>query len=852
MMRFTYFGVLFACLLLVGAAMRGWTSETEETAREIRPFGYAFFAETHATTGAPVTAVPADYRLGPHDKLRLRYWTPSLPETAVEEFIKENGAITVPGIGELKAAGLTLEAFSKRFDSLLKEQLKQPACAADLLEVRTITVFVTGAARHPGAYALKATAGLFDAVLAANGAADEGSLRHIALLRDGKPVTEQDTYRFLLTGANAQFVPLQDRDTVFFPLTAARVAVAGEVARPAIYEYLTGQHVADALALAGGLKAAAYPGLLHLQRVENGQRVERTLDARALLANAKHADNMPLQDGDVLAVERVPARIRERVIVHGPAEFTGDFALARTPTVKALLVAAKLKPGAYRERADVLRLLPDGTPVVIPVPVKLLLDGKAEDVPLQDQDELVVYDFGEKAPLPLVAVEGPVKHPASYRLTEGMRLNDLLFTSGGLLRDATREVAHIYRHGEDGKLKILRVTPAKAGASDPALNVPLQDGDRLVIYPRTEVEAVPGKVSVVGEVRRPGDYTLYQGMTLYDLLLIAGGPTEHAAAMVEVARPLNDPTGKRGSEVKTLPLTEVLIGTHRDDPLAAGMLIAVPRGQDSMARTMTVELKGELKRPGFYTLLYEGEPLGSLIERAGGLTAEGEPFGIALMRTKDKLLSGATQEQINTVLKAMDKMLPPLAGAAAAGTGATTAAAPAGSSTEVLDAPVPSLNPLSPSDRSEKILLVSPRRLTDMAANTRIGFKLEKRDTFYARMKQVPLADGDTIEVPRASHVVQILGAVQSPGPVDFEANLAARQYLDRAGGTAPDADLKRAVVIKLSGAVQPLDRTKAIDAGDVIVVASKYQIIQPPMQQHWGTTLVDLFGMALVVRGLK
>ena len=446
--------LLLGCLLL---RLSSLALATDETAREMRPFGYNFFANTHAPDSAPpVLAIPADYRLGPHDKLRIRYWTPSMPETAVEDYIKENGAVTVPGIGEINAARLTLEEFNKRLRDLLKEQLKQPGCAADLIEVRTINVFVTGAARRPGAYVLKATAGFFDVVLAADGAAEEGSLRHITLVREGKTVHEMDAYRFLLAGAPAQVVPLQDRDTVFFPLAAARVTVAGEVARPAIYEFLDNTRVADALALAGGLRAAAYPGLLRLQRVDGDQRIERTLDARALLADAKHPDNILLRDGDVLTVEQVPTRIRQRATVRGPVEFSGDFALTRTPTAKALLLAAKLKPGAYRERADILRLLPDGTPVVIPVPVRLLLDGKAEDVALQDQDELVVYEPVEKSMLPLASVEGPVKHPASYRLTDGMRVNDLLFTAGGLLREATHEV-----HVVEGSL-LSRIYPSRA------------------------------------------------------------------------------------------------------------------------------------------------------------------------------------------------------------------------------------------------------------------------------------------------------------------------------------------------------------------------------------------------------
>jgi hypothetical protein len=159
---------------------------------------------------------------------------------------------------------------------------------------------------------------------------------------------------------------------------------------------------------------------------------------------------------------------------------------------------------------------------------------------------------------------------------------------------------------------------------------------------------------------------------------------------------------------------------------------------------------------------------------------------------------------------------------------------------------------MSGSRLTEKLLLVSPRRLTGMPTGKRISFTLEDRNAYLGRIGKVKLADGDVVEVPRLSDVVQVLGAVQSPGPVFFEKGLNTGGYIDRAGGGAPDADLKRAVVIKVSGAVQPLGRIRQVDPGDVIVVASKYQAVQPPGQRTIADTIADLLGVALVVRALR
>ncbi|MHB9025944.1 MAG: SLBB domain-containing protein, partial [Armatimonadota bacterium] len=628
---------------------------------------------------------------------------------------------------------------------------------------------------------------------------------------------------------------------VFFPVSGDQVSVSGQVARPAIYEILPGATVADALAMAGGLRDGAYARLLRLQRVEDGRRTARTLDARALLANPRHPDNLPLQDGDALAVEDVSALVRDKVTIRGWVEFPGEYSTRRTASVKALLGEAQLKTGAFLERADLLRALPDGTPVVVSIPLKSLLDGTAEDIPLLDQDEVVIYQSDEKALIPLVTIQGAVKHAASYRVTEGMRVSDLLFAAGGLQRDASTQTAHLYRRVGANDFKIIRLSPAGALAGTAADNPALRDEDRLIIYRQQEVEFKADKVSVVGEVQRPGEYRALQGLSLYDLVLQAGGPTDMAAGTVEVAVPLEQPDGARRADVKIYPLAEVLKAQAGNTPVTAGMLVSLPRRGDKLAQPWKVELKGQFRRPGTYALLYEGETLGSLIERAGGFADGSDPFGVSLTRQRDKMLSNATAEQIKTVTAAMDQLLPALK---QTGTGQATGV-------EVLDVDSPTITPTTGS-RSEKILLVSPRRLSRAPASSRISFTLEDQGSYIARVSKVALSDGDTIEVPRRSEVVQVLGAVQSPGPVFYQPGRTTTDYIDRAGGGAPDADLKRAVVIKVSGTVQPLSKVKSIEAGDVIIVASKYQVIQPPVRRTLSDILFDIFGVALIVRGLQ
>ncbi|NLC56664.1 MAG: hypothetical protein GX774_07510 [Armatimonadetes bacterium] len=814
-------------------------------AQNLKLFGFDFFdAAPAGDTVAPDVPIPAGYRLGENDQVRIRYWAPAITETTVEAAVSRNGFVVLPGLGQVTAGGLTREQFRQRVGQRLREHYKNVSFTVELVETRTITVFVTGAARRPGRYTVKAEANLFNVIYAAGGASPEGSLRQVILRRRNRQVATMDVYQFLTAGELPAETLMAEQDVVVFPVAGARVTVGGEVARPAIYEVLENDRVADVLTLAGGMKASAYPRILRLRRVEEGRRVERTLDAQALMADRTHADNVVLRDGDILTLENVSSQVRDRVSVRGNVSFPGDYSIQRAATAKALLTEARPRVGTYWQRADLTRMLPDGTPVVIPLPLKDLLDGKAEDVPLQDLDEIVVYRSDEKAIVPLATVEGAVKHPATFRLGDGMRVSDLLFAAGGVLQEASEGIAHLYRRVGPNDFQIIRIAPKEALAGNPEANLVLQDEDRLVIYRQKEVEYRYDKVTAVGELQRPGELTVYQGMTLYDLILLAGGPTNQAAGTVEVAIPVTNGDAKERAEVKTFPLEEVMGGKHREEPVVAGMLVSLPRRADRLTQPPKVELKGRFRRPGTYALLHEGEDLQSLIARAGGLAEDADPFGISLTRTREKMLSAASAEQIRTVMQAMDQLLP-------------ATASPDGNSqtpdTQILETGSPSGLPLlGGSTRVDRVLLVSPRRLTGMPSNTRIGFQLEDREAYLSRMGKICLCDGDVVEVPRLSDVVQVLGAVQSPGPVFFNEKWTPKQYISSAGGGAPDADLKRSVVIKVTGGVRPFREAKRIDPGDVIVVASKHQVIQPPVQRSYRDVLFDLLGVALVVRGLR
>ena len=90
----------------------------------------------------------------------------------------------------------------------------------------------------------------------------------------------------------------------------------------------------------------------------------------------------------------------------------------------------------------------------------------------------------------------------------------------------------------------------------------------------------------------------------------------------------------------------------------------------------------------------------------------------------------------------------------------------------------------------------------------------------------VPLKNGDSIYMPARSLAVQVTGRVRRPGLLTYQPGLAVRDYLERAGGYAADADKGAVRVIRaVSGAVEKPDKARLPKPGDQILVPAKTPI---------------------------
>lgn len=498
-------------------------------------FGYDFFRRV--PTGfdpAQAPPAPAGYRLGPGDELQAVFWGPSGQESVYELVVDNQGMIYVSGAGTLSVTGLTVEEVTRSVLAKLRSRFPQLRGYVAVSKVRPVQVMVAGEVVRPGTHVLPGTATLMNAIVAAGGPTERGSMRNVTLKRGGKTVAKVDLYDYLIRGETAGDVHLHSGDLVFVPVVGSRVTVTGEVKRPAIYEIKGKARLSDLIRLAGGLAPEAYAARAQVRRVEEKERrVVLDVSVREALDKPGSGADPLLRDGDIVQILKVLEPFENVVWIEGQVARPGAYALEEGMSVRDLLERAQgldwRKP-VYVDRADLFRVTKTGRIEKISLDLEAQLAGRGKEILLKPLDRLVVYSTEEAIFVDeTVDISGAVKVAGRYRRTEGMRVRDLIELAGGLLPEAS-SAGELARTSPTGKTEILKLNISGI-LSDPEHpdNLVLEDRDLVTIQQWGDYLRRPDSVKVEGELKNPGVYALSkENETLYDLIRRAGGLTEEA------------------------------------------------------------------------------------------------------------------------------------------------------------------------------------------------------------------------------------------------------------------------------------------------------------------------------------
>jgi protein involved in polysaccharide export with SLBB domain len=514
----------------------------------LEPFGYDLFERSRRVfTSDTDTPVPLDYVIGPGDTINIQLFGSQNDEFFLP--VNRDGTINFPQLGPVNVTGLTFTQMRDALNERIAQQMIGVRASITLGELRSIRVFLLGDVVRPGSYSVSGLSTITNALYAGGGVKPIGSLRNIALRRDGATVSTLDLYDLLLRGDTRGDVRLQAGDAIFVPPIGAQVTVDGEVRRPAIYEVKDEDTVAELVALAGGLNAAANRTAVKLERVvPNRGTTVQDID----LGTAR--GQTPVRDGDVL---RVPANLQQ---LESAVRLAGNV----------------FEPGLYQWRpgmrladllpaSEVVKSMSDLNYVLIRREIEPNVEiealsadlqaawrqpNSAANVALQPRDTVHVFDLetgrqqvleplleelqAQVAPnqaLPVVRVGGQVRAPGEYPLEPGMRVTDLLRAGGGLSDAAYVTDAELTRYtvvdGEYRETELVNVDLLSVMRGDVASNLAIGPYDYLNIK---EVSRWRGEefVTIRGEVVFPGTYPIRRGERLSSLLARAGGLTDLA------------------------------------------------------------------------------------------------------------------------------------------------------------------------------------------------------------------------------------------------------------------------------------------------------------------------------------
>ncbi|PIF60679.1 SLBB domain-containing protein [Flavobacterium sp. 11] len=391
--------------------------------------------------------------------------------------------------------------------------------------------------------------------------------------------------------------------------------------QPGNYSISSLATVYNALFLGGGPgKNGSYR---NIELIRNN-KVFTKVDIYNFLVNGDQSDNVGLKDNDVI---RIPA-YNQRVTLEGQVKRPGIFEMKKGETFNDLLsFASGFNEFAYTASVNVLQ--------------KTDKEFKVRDIKSTEFNSYkplsgdvfrvskILNRFENR-----IKIDGAVFRPDTYSFYEGMRISDLIAKAEGLKEDAYSNRARIIRLQSDLTTEIVNVNLAKALEGDLEADIALHKEDIVTVYSILDfVEDY--KITIDGEIKKPGVYEYHENLTLNDLLVQAGGLTGSASKRVEVARMIQseeiDDLNPNKAELFNIEITANNNEQLKNFELQPFDVVNI-RKMAVYDKPEMVSVNGAVHYAGKYVLAHKKDKVYDVVQRAGGLTSLANVEGVKIKR----------------------------------------------------------------------------------------------------------------------------------------------------------------------------------------------------------------------------
>jgi polysaccharide biosynthesis/export protein len=269
--------------------------------------------------GAPSATPPnvTSYVLGPEDQITVRVFAANdIPNKPVQ--IDNDGTVTLPMIGQVHAAGLTVEQLQGHLVTAYKKYFKDPQVTVQVNDFRSQPVSVAGNVTRPGVVQLRGNRNLMEVIGQAGGLrADAGDSVMITRNLSEGPIPVSGAFtdptskysiahiniRSVMSGKNPEAnIQIKPHDVITVP-RARLIYVLGNVGRPGGYVLAENESMSltQAIALAGGWNKTAALSSARILRADGGPaRQQISANVKKIMENK--APDVQMRPDDILYI----------------------------------------------------------------------------------------------------------------------------------------------------------------------------------------------------------------------------------------------------------------------------------------------------------------------------------------------------------------------------------------------------------------------------------------------------------------------------------------------------------------------------------------------------------------------
>ena len=422
-------------------------------------------------------------------------------------------------------------------------------------------------------------------------------------------------------------------------LRTIRIYMVGSTENPGAYTVSSLSTLVNALIEVGG------PGkngsMRDIQVKRNGETVVH-FDMYDFLLDGDKTKDVRLMPEDVIFIPPVGPLAGITGNVKNPAIYE---LRDETRLLDIIGMAGGLTSSAFRGRVQVQRVEDHEVRTLFEGDLVDLEDRSDNNFILSDGDLIKIYPVTDSSST--VRLAGAVGNEGEYAIEPGVtRLGDVIAKAGGLLYFASgnAELTRLTVTPAGPVTEIRKIDAAKAAAGDQEHDVLLQFNDYILVQTVPEW-GMYQTVSIQGEVKFPGSYTIQKGETLSSLIERAGGYTDNAYLRGAVF------TRERVRELQQKSI-EDMIARLEAGLLASGAVEASAAFSGEAVEAKKVELEQKRK---FIESLRQTRAVGRMSIRLAHLRLlKNSPYDIEL-EDSDTLTIPVKRSEVNVVGSVMSQ-----------------------------------------------------------------------------------------------------------------------------------------------------------------------------------------------------